>query len=72
MKVKPTNGKWRAVNAALAVGGAASEDLITVSSTSKFDVSVGLLTSGIYGAELSRRVIQSIPSNHGWFYITKN
>lgn len=46
VKVKPTKGRWRPEKAALAVGGKASEVRITVSSTSKLLVSVGLLTSG--------------------------
>ena len=47
VKVKPTKGRWSAVKAEFAVGGTASDALISVSSTSKLDVSVGLLTSGL-------------------------
>lgn len=47
VKVKPTKGRWSAVKAEFAVGGTASDVLISVSSTSKLDVSVGLLTSGL-------------------------
>lgn len=47
VNVKPMNGKWSAVNAEFAVGGTASDILTSVSSTSKFDVSVGLDTSGM-------------------------
>lgn len=47
VKENPTKGKWRPVNALFAVGGMASDIRISASSTSKFDVSVGLETSGI-------------------------
>lgn len=47
VKVKPTNGRWSAVKAEFAVGGTASDVRISLSSTSKLDVSVGLLTSGL-------------------------
>lgn len=67
VKVKPTKGRWSAVKAEFAVGGTASDVLISVSSTSKFDVSVGLLTSGLYGAVLSRIPSQSKSANHAWF-----
>lgn len=70
--MKPTNGKCRPVKAELAVGGTASDILISLSSTSKLDVSVGLETSGIYGALLSLIPSQSTASNHGWFWEKKN
>lgn len=47
VNVNPTNGKCKPANAEFAVGGTTSEFLISESSTSKFDVSVGLETSGI-------------------------
>lgn len=62
----PTKGKWRAEKAGLAGGGQASWLLVSESSTSKLLVSVGLDTSGMYGAVLSRSVSQSTPTNHGW------
>lgn len=62
----PTKGKWRAEKAGLAGGGQASWLLVSESSTSKLLVSVGLETSGMYGALLSLNVPQSTPSNHGW------
>ena len=65
--VKPRKGRWRALNTELAVGGRTSALRRSVSSTSKFDVSVGLLTSGMYGAVLSRMLSQSMPENQGWF-----
>lgn len=63
--VKPRKGRCSALKTELAVGGSTSALLRSVSSTSKLDVSVGLLTSGMYGAVLSRMLSQSIPANHG-------
>lgn len=47
VKENPTKGRCRPVKALLAVGGIASDNRISASSTSKFEVSVGLDTSGI-------------------------
>lgn len=68
MKLKPTNGKCSAEKAEFAAGGKTSELRMSLSSTSKFDVSVGDETSGMYGAVLSLSVPQLTPSNHGCFY----
>lgn len=67
VNVKPINGKCNPENAEFAVGGTASDERISASSTSKFDVSVGLDTSGMYGAFSSLTRSQSSPSNHGCF-----
>lgn len=63
MKVNPIKGKWRAENMGLEGVGGKISVLISISSTSKWLVSVGLDTSGIYGATLSLIVSQSIPIN---------
>lgn len=47
VNVNPTKGKWSPVKAVFACGGTASDNLISVSSTSKLDVSVGLDTWNI-------------------------
>lgn len=56
-------GKWRAENMGLEGVGGKISVLISISSTSKWLVSVGLDTSGIYGATLSLIVSQSTPIN---------
>lgn len=66
VKVKPTKGRCSPLKAALAWGGTASDIRMSVSSTSKLEVSVGLDTSGMYGALLSRNPSQSMLTNQGW------
>ena len=41
VKVKPTKGRWRPAKAGLWLGGWASDTRMSLSSTSKLDVSVG-------------------------------
>lgn len=57
------NGKCKAENIGLDGVGGKMLVLISISSTSKWLVSVGLDTSGIYGATLSLIVSQSTPIN---------
>lgn len=56
-------GKCRAENIGFEGVGGKISVLISISSTSKWLVSVGLDTSGIYGATLSLIVSQSTPIN---------